>query len=102
MVINTLREWRAACPPGPLGLVFPNGSGNVESHTNITHRFWEPLQLANEIAQDTGRKDAEGRPILEPKYGLHALRHAAASLLSPIWDGRLSGCKRSWGTRPSA
>jgi integrase len=70
MVINTLKEWRAACPPGPLGLVFPNGSGNVESHTNILHRFWEPIQIKNGMVLDTG----------EPKYGFHSLRHAAASL----------------------
>ena len=29
---------------------------------------------------DTGRKDQDGQPIVEAKYGLHTLRHAAASL----------------------
>ena len=35
-VISELRRWKLACPPGDL--IFPNGSGNVESHANILHR----------------------------------------------------------------
>jgi integrase len=46
MVINTLKEWRLACPKVTekqtdgleiprLWLVFPNGNGNVENHANI-------------------------------------------------------------------
>jgi hypothetical protein len=31
LVVNALREWKLACPKGELGLVFPNGAGNVES-----------------------------------------------------------------------
>jgi integrase len=38
MVVNTLKEWRLACPKGELGLVFPNGAGKVESHANIVNR----------------------------------------------------------------
>jgi integrase len=38
LVVNTLKEWRLACPKGQLGLVFPNGRGNVESHANIVQR----------------------------------------------------------------
>jgi integrase len=80
MVVNTLREWRAACPHGALEFVFPNGRGNVESHTNIIHRFWDPLQIAAGITVDAGGKDGDGQPIPKAKYGLHALRHAAAGL----------------------
>jgi integrase len=29
---------------------------------------------------DNGKRDAKGGPILEPRYGFHMLRHAAASL----------------------
>jgi integrase len=29
---------------------------------------------------DAGKRDAQGGPILEPRYGFHMLRHAAASL----------------------
>ena len=81
MVVNALRQWREGpCPAGLLDLVFPNGNGNVESHANITTRFWFPLQLKHQIAVDSGEKDEAGNPVLAAKYGLHALRHAAASL----------------------
>jgi integrase len=69
MVLNTLREWRLACPKGPLGLVFPNGAGNVETHANIASRGFEPLQVALGMVNEHGK----------PKYGLHALRHFFAS-----------------------
>lgn len=64
LVVNTLREWRLACPRGALGLVFPNGAGNVESHANIAARGFEPLQRAC---------------FGEVKYRLHSLRHFFAS-----------------------
>jgi integrase len=35
---KVLKEWNLACPAGRLGLVFPNGSGNVETHSNIYNR----------------------------------------------------------------
>jgi integrase len=34
MVMNTLREWKLACPKGDDDLVFPKGKGNVDSHSN--------------------------------------------------------------------
>ncbi len=70
MVISTLKEWRLACPTGTLGLVFPNNRGKVESLTNIAKRVFRPLQTDNGITKEMGA----------PKYGPHALRHAAASL----------------------
>ena len=44
MVVNALKEWRLACPWGDLGLVFPNGAGNVENHANSANRCWCALQ----------------------------------------------------------
>ncbi len=38
MVATVLKEWKLACPNGPLGIVFPNGVGNVKSHANIVQR----------------------------------------------------------------
>jgi integrase len=70
LTINALRQWQAVCPAGQLGLVFPNGSGNIESHTNIVKRVWNPLQCRCGIITDTGK----------PRYNFHALRHASASL----------------------
>jgi integrase len=70
IVLNALREWKLQCPKGDLGLVFPSGTGNVDSLSNIKYRGFEPLQRA------AGVVDAEGAA----KYGMHALRHACASL----------------------
>jgi integrase len=69
IVVNTLRQWREVCPKGELGIVFPNGRGNVETLTNIYRRFWTPLQIKCGLTIDGGHR-----------YGFHMLRHAAASL----------------------
>jgi integrase len=63
MLVNVLREWKLACPKGSSDLVFPNGAGNPESHSNIVHRGLEPTMIA-----------ADARYT-----GLHALRHFFAS-----------------------
>jgi integrase len=68
VVVNALREWRLACPKGDLGLVFPNGAGKVENHSNIWRRGFAPLQVEAGVV-------AEGKA----KYGIHALRHFFAS-----------------------
>lgn len=70
MVVNTLREWRLACPKGRLDLVFPNTQGNPELLSHIHYRALAPLQAAAGISADAVR----------PKYSMHSLRHAAASL----------------------
>jgi integrase len=70
MVVNTLKEWRLACPKGELGLVFPNKIGNIERLETIRRLGLGPLQLKAGITTDRRH----------PKYGLHSLRHAAASL----------------------
>jgi integrase len=74
LVVNALRQWQVECPKGELGLVFPNTLGNVEGLQNIWERFFKPLQLACEIT--VAGEDGNAKP----KYGLHALRHAAATL----------------------
>ncbi len=72
IVLNTLREWKLQCPNGKLGLVFPTGRGNVESHSNIVKRGFEPIQVAAGVTVEAKRRRA--------KYtGLHALRHFYAS-----------------------
>jgi integrase len=81
-----LTEWKLACPKGEAGLVFPNGDGTVEWHSNIIQRVWIPLQLTagvtEQVRDGTGKlvRDADGKPVLKAKYtGLHALRHFYAS-----------------------
>lgn len=72
VVISTLKEWKLACPPGDL--VFPNGVGNPESHSNIVNRGLIP----------TMEKAGLGYT------GLHALRHFYASwLINPKEAGGL-------------
>jgi integrase len=70
MATNALRQWKLICPAGEIGLVFPNGAGNVDSLTNIAKRVWKPLQVTCGIVTETGKA----------RYGFHSLRHAAASL----------------------
>ena len=80
LVANTLREWKLACPKGELNLVFPTGTGKVESIANIVQRGLQAAQVAAGVAVDTGEKDKKGNPILRAKYtGMHALRHWYAS-----------------------
>jgi integrase len=80
MVVNTLREWKLACPKGDLNLVFPNGEGNVEWHQNIIKRGLWPALIKAGVTVPTDKRDVEGQPVMAAKYtGLHALRHWFAS-----------------------
>ncbi|KFB10485.1 tyrosine-type recombinase/integrase [Nitratireductor basaltis] len=73
VVVNTLKEWKVACPPGDL--VFPNGKGNPESHSNVVNRGLKPAMKKAGL----------------PYTGLHALRHFYASwLINPKEAGGLS------------
>ncbi|MFD1328882.1 tyrosine-type recombinase/integrase [Mycoplana ramosa] len=70
LVIDALRAWKAHCPHSEFDLVFPTGTGMVESHGNITNRGWYVLQRACGIVDSAGR----------PRYPLKSLRHVRASL----------------------
>lgn len=90
LVLNALREWKLQCPKGDLGLVFPNGSGKVEALSNIMQRGFDPIQVAAGVTALQPALDEAGKPIINNagtpvmrevgKYGMHALRHACASL----------------------
>jgi integrase len=82
ILVNTLREWKLACPKSELGLVFPTGAGNVEAHSNIVHRGLAPtLVAAGVVVPEIGpdgkpSRDDEAKPVMQAKYtGLHAFRH---------------------------
>jgi integrase len=102
IVLNALKEWKLICPRRDTGkkdangepvvvldLVFPNGMGNVEALSNIMQRGFDPIQVAAGIAEIKPLLNA-GQPVLDEsrapkmvtvaKYGMHALRHACASL----------------------
>ncbi len=66
MVVNTLRAWKLACPPGDL--VFPGGDGGVPTHNRLA-RALSPVMV------EAGLVDAEGLP----RYAWHSLRHFYAS-----------------------
>jgi len=68
IVTNALRAWKLECPSGKLA--FPNGAGNVENMSNIWQRVWKPLQVRCGLTREDGTA----------RYGIHALRHAAATL----------------------
>jgi integrase len=90
LVLNALREWKLACPKGDLDLVFPNGIGKVESYANLIEHGFGPIQIAANVTKFVPVTDDADKPVInnagEPvmreahRYGLHALRHACASL----------------------
>jgi integrase len=67
-VVNTLKEWKLACPKSESGLVFPTSTGQIEYHANM----WLGL---GRVMIAAGLTDKAG----EPKYALHAFRHFYAS-----------------------
>jgi integrase len=64
-MMTKLKEWKIACPPNELGLVFPNSAGNPINHNNLVNRHYQPA------LKDAGL----------PKIRFHDLRHTYASLL---------------------
>ena len=78
MALNALKEWKLACPRGVADLVFPNTKGGVDSLPNIHRRGLGAIQVAAGIVEPS--LDKKGRRVSLPRYGLHSLRHAAASL----------------------
>ena len=73
LLLNVLKAWRLAAPQSDLDLVFPNGAGRIENHSNLLWRVFWPIQIAAGVTvMRNGEPDA--------KYSLHALRHACAAL----------------------
>jgi integrase len=70
IVVNTLREWKLACPKGQLNLAFPNTTGGADRRSEIVDNAFRPAQVRAGIVNSKG----------EAKYGgLHSLRHFYAS-----------------------
>jgi integrase len=79
--VAAIARWVPHVPKGELGLLFPNGAGNVESYANLWHRLWCPLMVSAGLATVERNKTKEGeRKIIRPNFGFHQLRHVAASL----------------------
>lgn len=81
LLMNVLREWRLACPRGPLNLVFPNEAGDVQAHSPIVQDGFMVAQVRAGVVTPEGKA----------KYsGLHSLRHFHASwLINRRRDGGL-------------
>jgi integrase len=79
IVLNALREWKLACPVTKENLVFPAPSGGILSHACILKDGFWPLQIAAGVVTSHIDKES-GKAVLDAKYSLHALRHAAAAM----------------------
>ena len=84
IVVNTLKQWRANCPKSDCDLVFPSNRGNVERMWNVVEDAWYPLQIKCGLTVDTGKKDAEGKPIMGHRYGFHMLQPCRSVAIHPI------------------
>lgn len=71
-MVTVLKEWKLACPASPDDLVFPGAKGKPIPYRVMVATLVSPIQVAAGIT-----KGADGG---EPKYTMHAFRHAAASL----------------------
>lgn len=83
-LVSELREWKLRCPKGEIGLAFPNTQGGVQQYGHLLRRKFFPLQIkagvCDPVIEDGEPKlDGKGAPVMEARYGFHALRHAAAS-----------------------
>ncbi|AMG74215.1 tyrosine-type recombinase/integrase [Sphingopyxis granuli] len=83
-LVKALKEWKLRSPKGEQGLVFPNRQGGVQDYGNLLRRRFYGLQIEAGLADPVIEKgkpklDDKGRPVMTPRYGIHALRHACAS-----------------------
>jgi integrase len=65
MVMTELKNWKLACPPSNLDLMFPNEAGEPINYSNMVNRHFLPA--------------LKGAGL--PKIRFHELRHTYASLL---------------------
>lgn len=83
-LVTELKKWKLRCPIGDLDLVFPNSAGNVQDYGHLLRRKFFPLQIKAGICDPVlidgkPKLDAKGLRVQTARYGLHSLRHAAAS-----------------------
>lgn len=79
LLVSALREWKLRCPPSRFSLVFPNGNGGPIWPSALYEDRWLPLMKEAGLTVSTDGTDDEGNLIVKAKYGLHDLRHYAAS-----------------------
>lgn len=79
LLISTLRAWKLRCPPSELRLVFPNPEGRPIWPSAI-HEAYLRLEVEAGLAIATSKCDEKGNRVYRARYGLHCLRHYAASV----------------------
>lgn len=83
-LVAELKRWKLRARPSPLDLAFPNAKGGAYLHNNLVRRVIGPVMVSAGVCEPVLVKgapklDGDGNAVLAPRYGLHALRHAAAS-----------------------
>lgn len=76
-VITAMKAWKLACPVSKADLVFPSERGKAMSHRVMMLKLVGPVQIAAKV---TGPQPEDPESSPPPRYGMHAFRHAAASL----------------------
>ncbi|UUL82223.1 tyrosine-type recombinase/integrase [Sphingomonas qomolangmaensis] len=77
--ISALRAWKLQCRASEDDLVFPSIAAKVMSNRYMTLNILGPVLKAAGLVDPAGT-DAKGQAMTVARYGLHDLRHAAASL----------------------
>jgi len=84
-LVTELKRWKLRSPPSAMDLVFPSKAGTPQRHNNMLRRMYWPLQVRAGLGvprvdeEGKPKLDKKGKPLFTGKYGLHDLRHAAAS-----------------------
>ena len=68
MVVNTLREWRLACPRGDLDLIFPTAAGQIEHHSNVL-RALAPIMIEVGL---TDKEEGRNMPFMPSGISMRA------------------------------
>lgn len=82
---SSLKEWKLRAGSSPLDLVFPSENGKAQWHQNLARRMFIPLQIRAGVSKSKVNPSGEvvldknGDAVLTGLYGMHSLRHAAAS-----------------------
>ena len=65
--VRDLKRWKLRCPKSNLGLVFPNGAGNSDTHANLLPDRLEKL-IYDDNAPPARPPDAESVVVPLPSY----------------------------------
>ncbi|EWY36744.1 hypothetical protein N825_25255 [Skermanella stibiiresistens SB22] len=76
--VAAVRAWLPSIPQSDSGLIFPTASGTIQSYANLWNRWWVPLMIAAGLVSEAPPGKPAGKPA--PRFGMHGLRHVAASL----------------------